>query len=101
MKFYSHLCAHLLSEVKTFLLSVVYCTDVLNTHGFQDSDADQTDRSAALYNNTAVEAKDTGGFCSLNGMYQYSTRLDEDTGIQIQITYIKKVEPKLPPLIRI
>ena len=46
---------HLLSEVKTFLLSV-YCTDVLNTHGFQDSDADQTDRSAALYNNTAVEA---------------------------------------------
>ena len=89
MKFTVCFAPILFAKVKTFLLSV-YCTDVLNTHGFQDSDADQTDRSAALYNNTTVEAKDTGGFCSLNGMYQYGTRLDQDTGIQIQITYIKE-----------
>ena len=52
--------------------------------------ADQTDWSAALNYNSAVETKDSGCFCSLNCMYKYCTWLNENSGIQIQITYIKE-----------
>ena len=40
-------------------------------------------------------------FCSLDSMYQYGTGLDQDTGIQIQITYVEEGGTKAPPLIRI
>ena len=89
LEVYCLFCAHSLCKVKTFLLTV-YCTDILDTHGLQDRDTDQANRSAALYNNTAVETKDSCGFCSLDSMYQYGTGLDQDTGIQIQITYVEE-----------
>ena len=88
-KVYSCSCAHSLGEFKTLLVSV-YCTDVVNTHCMKNSDTDQTDRSAALNNNSAVEFQDSCCFCSLYCMYKYCTWLDEDTGIKIQITYIEE-----------
>ena len=86
-------CAHSLGKLKTFLISV-YCTDVFNTHSTKYCDTDQTDRSASLYNNSAVETKDSCCFCSLYRMYKYSTWLNQDSGIQIQITYIKECSSK-------
>ena len=56
----------------------------------ENSDADQTDRSAALNNNSAVEFQDSCCFCSLYCMYKYCTWLDEDTGIKIQVAYIEE-----------
>ena len=86
---YCCVSTHLLGKFKTFCISV-YCADVLNTHGVKNCDTDQTDRSASLYNNSAVEFEDTCCFCSFYCMYKYCTWLDKDTGIQIQITYIEE-----------
>ena len=86
---YSCVCAHFLSEFKTLCVSV-YCTDVLNTHGVENCDTDQTDRSASLNNNSAVEFEDACCFCSFYCMYKYCAWLDQDTGIQIQITYVEE-----------
>ena len=80
---YTHL------KLKTFLISV-YCTDIMNAHCMENCDADKTDRSATLNNNSAVEFQDSCCFCSLYSMYKYCTWLDEDTGIKIQVTYIKE-----------
>ena len=88
-KVYSCVCAHSLGKLKTFLISV-YCTDIVNAHCMENSDADQTDRSAALNNNSAVEFQDSCCFCSLYCMYKYCTWLDEDTGIKIQVAYIEE-----------
>ena len=86
---YSCVCAHFLSEFKTLCVSV-YCTDVLNTHGVENCDTDQTDRSTSLNNNSAVEFEDACCFCSFYCMYKYCAWLDQDTGIQIQITYVEE-----------
>ena len=86
-------CAHSLGKLKTFLISV-YSADIFNTHSTKYCDTDQADRSASLYNNSAVETKDSCCFCSLYCMYKYSTWLNQDSGIQIQITYIKECSSK-------
>ena len=86
-------CSHSLGKLKTFLISV-YCTDIMNTHCMENCDADKTDRSATLNNNSAVEFQDSCCFCSLYSMYKYCTWLDEDTGIKIQVTYIKECRTK-------
>ena len=91
---YTHGSAHSLSEIKTLLISI-YSTDVLDTHGTKNCNTDQTDWSASLYNNSAVETKDSGCFCSLNCMYKYCTWLDEDTGIQVKIAYVEECASKL------
>ena len=88
-KVYSCVCAHSLSKLKTLLISV-YCADVFNTHGTENGNADQTDRSAALNNNSAVELQNSCCFCSLNCVNKNCTWLYQNTGIQIQITYIKE-----------
>ena len=85
----AHGSAHFLSEIKTLLISI-YSTDVLDTHGTKNCNTDQTDWSASLYNNSAVETKDTSCFCSLNCMYKNCTWLDQDTGIQIKIAYVEE-----------
>ena len=86
---YTHGSAHSLSEIKTLLISI-YSTDVLDTHGTKNCNTDETDWSASLYNNSAVETKDSCCFCSLYCMYKYCTWLDEDTGIKIQVAYIEE-----------
>ena len=86
---YTHGSAHSLSEIKTLLISI-YSTDVLDTHGTKNCNTDQTDWSASLYNNSAVETKDTSCFCSLNCMYKYCTWLDQDTGIQVKVAYVEE-----------
>ena len=91
---YTHGSAHSLSEIKTLLISI-YSTDVLDTHGTKNCNTDQTDWSASLYNNSAVETKDTSCFCSLNCMYKNCTWLDQDTGVQIKITYVEECASKL------
>ena len=88
-KVYRYRCAHSLCKFKTLLISV-YCTDIFDTHSTKNCDTDQTDWSASLNNNSAVEFQDTCCFCSLYCMDQNCTWLDEDTGIQIQITYVKE-----------
>ena len=82
-------CSHSLGKLKTFLISV-YCTDIVNAHCMENSDADKTDRSATLNNNSAVEFQDSCCFCSLYCMYKYSTWLNQDSGIQIQVAYIEE-----------
>ena len=74
------ICSHSLRKFKTFLISV-YCADMFYAHSTKYCNADQTDWSAALNYNSAVETKDSGCFCSLNCMYKYCTWLDEDSGI--------------------
>ena len=88
-KVYRFLCTHSLGELETLLVAI-YSYDVLNTHCTEYCDTDQTDRSASLYNNSAVETKDSCCFCSLYCMYKHCTWLNEDSGIQIQITYIEE-----------
>ena len=85
---YALRCTHLFRKFKTLCISV-NCSNVFNTHGSQNCDTDQTNRSASLYNYTAVKAKNTCGFCSFYSMDKYCARLNQNTGIQIQITYIK------------
>ena len=60
------------------------------THSTEYCDTDQSDGSASLYYYSAVETKDSCCFCSFYCMYKYCTRLDKDSGIQIQITYIEE-----------
>ena len=91
---YAHGSAHSLGEIKTLLISI-YSTDVLDTHGTKNCNTDETDWSASLYNNSAVKTKDTSCFCSLNCMYKNCTWLDQDTGIQIKITYVEECASEL------
>ena len=87
-------CTHSLGKFKTFLISV-YCADMFNTHSTEYCDTDQANRSASLNNYSAVETKDSCCFCSLYCMYKYCTWLNEDSGIQIQITYIKECSSEI------
>ena len=61
----------------------------MNTHSAEHSDADKTDRTAALNGNSGVEAENAGGLCSLYCVDKNRTGLDEDSGVQIQIAYVE------------
>ena len=80
---------HSLSECQSLLITID-SNDILDTHSTKNSDTDQTDRSASLYSYTAVEFKDACSFSSLHSVDQNCAGLDQDTGIQIQITYVEE-----------
>ena len=88
-KVYACVRAHSLGERKTLFVSV-YRADIFNAHCTENCDTDKTDRSASLYDYSAVEFQDACCFCSLYRVYQNGAGLDEDSGIQIQVAYIEE-----------
>ena len=78
----------LLREIETHIVAVNR-RDILDTERAEYRDTDQADRSASLYDYAAVKTQDSRCLCSFYRMYEYRTRLDQNSGIQIQIAYIK------------
>ena len=72
-------CSHPLREIQPLLIAV-YCHNIFNPHGTEDRDTDQSDRSAALNHNPAVEPQDAGCLRPLNRVDQYGAGFDQDHG---------------------
>ena len=88
LKTYRVACAKLFGEVQSHLVSVNR-RDVFNSQRAEHCDTNQSDGAASLYHHAAVEAEDSRCLCSLNRMHQNGAGLNQDSGIQIQIAYVK------------
>ena len=75
-------------EIQTHLLPV-HSDDLVDAHGSQNGNADKADGAAALYHNPAVKAQDPRALGPLHRMDQHRAGLNENPGVQVQITYIE------------
>ena len=76
--------AHFLGECQSLCVAVD-SNDIFNTHRAENSDTDQTDRTAALNDNAGVEAENTGGLCAFDSVDQNGCRFDQNTGFEIEL----------------
>ena len=88
LEVYGLSCAHFLSESKAFFFAVNR-NDVFDTHGSENGDTDQTDRTAALNDNSAVKAENTRCLRSFNSVNQNRAGFDEDSGIEVEVAYVE------------
>ena len=80
--------AESLRKIKTHFVAV-HRRYVFNAKRAEHRDTNQTNRSAALYDNTAVESQDSRCFRSFHRMYEHRAGLNQDSGIQVQVAYIE------------
>ena len=80
--------AHFLRECKAFFFAVDR-NDIFDTHRSENGDTDKTDRTATLNNDAGVEAENACCFCSFHSVDQNCARLDEDSGIEIEVAYVE------------
>ena len=81
-------CSHLFGKFQTFFFPV-HGYDMIDSHRAQNRNTDQPDRTAALYHHPAVKPEDSCSLSSFHRMNQYGAGLNQDSGIQIQIAYLK------------
>ena len=75
------------------LVLAVYRNDILDAHRAENCDANQANRTAALYHYPAVKAENAGCFRAFYRVNQNRTRLNQDSEVQAQVADVEDGRP--------